>query len=396
MNTRPLNVHEAANLAALNAVGMTSVLLFVTATGLKKSILDATIPMRALFRNAGLHDFDAQPKGPDAKVVLDAALLSDTAVKPAALSLYRPLTKDGDPRMWFYGLKDSARENDVLAVFVVNGRVQALNLSTAHFGDSANLSPALTNFFAPLQMAAQKNADELLARLRELAERGPICSVRTGDTSVGMSIEAALGIAANSRRTPDYNGIEIKSGRSRLGGKQTLATLFACVPDWNLSSCKSSAEILQRFGYQRGANFKLNCTVSTRSPNGQKLQFQIDDLDRLLREVAMLDPQSDVAVWRLSHLETRLAEKHCETFWIKATPEIRAGKEWFHLQSVMHTRTPNIPQFERLLAEGAITMDHLIERKPSGGAAEKGPLFRIQRQRIPELFLGKPTVHSLE
>ncbi len=102
-----------------------------------------------------------------------------------------------------------------------------------------------------------------------------------------------------------------------------------------------------------------------------------------------------VAIWSLAQLEKRLAEKHRETFWIKATPEIRSGSEWFHLKSVMHTRNPNIPQFERLLAEGAITMDHLVKRTPSGRVAEKGPLFKIQRQRLPELFLGEPERHSL-
>ena len=40
-------------------------------------------------------------------------------------------------------------------------------------------------------------------------------------------------------------------------------------------------------------------------------------------------------------------------------------------------------------------MDHLIKRKPSGGAAEKGPLFKIVRAKIQELFLGDPQEYSL-
>ena len=115
----------------------------------------------------------------------------------------------------------------------------------------------------------------------------------------------------------------------------------------------------------------------------------------MLHEEAIRVVKQGVAIWSLAQLEKRLAEKHRETFWIKATPEIRAGSEWFHLKSVMHTRNPNVPQFERLLAESAITMDHLVKRTLSGRVAEKWPLFEIQRQRIPELFLGEPERHSL-
>ena len=100
-------------------------------------------------------------------------------------------------------------------------------------------------------------------------------------------------------------------------------------------------------------------------------------------------------MWRLDHLENRLADKHHETFWIKARPEKRGNEEWFHLEKVTHTRNPNIPQFERLLANGTITMDHLVKRNVAGRVSEKGPLFKIIRPRIAELFLGKPRIYEL-
>lgn len=97
----------------------------------------------------------------------------------------------------------------------------------------------------------------------------------------------------------------------------------------------------------------------------------------------------------MKHLEDRLLEKHRETFWIKARPERLVGSEYFHLESVVHTRNPNLPQLERLLSDGTVTVDHLIKRKPSGGAQEKGPLFKIVKERIPELFMGIPNRYSL-
>lgn len=117
---------------------------------------------------------------------------------------------------------------------------------------------------------------------------------------------------------------------------------------------------------------------------------------RWLREVAARTPMEDVAVWQMNHLEQRLSEKHRETFWIKARAEKRADGEWFHLESVTHTRNPNLPQLERMLGDGTVTLDHLIKRTPTGRAQEKGPLFKIDRERIAELFLGAPRKYSLQ
>jgi hypothetical protein len=215
------------------------------------------------------------------------------------------------------------------------------------------------------------------------------------DALLRRSIETALGITINSSRKPDYKGIELKYGRSKLVSKQTRATLFACVPDWQLSALKSSEAILERFGYARNGDFKLYCSVSTQRANSQGLQLKLDEAVRWLREIAVRTSEEQVAVWQLNHLEKRLTEKHRETFWIKARAEKRADGEWFHLQSVTHTRNPNLPQLERMLGDGTVTLDHLIKRLPTGRAHEKGPLFKIDRQRISELFLGAPQSYSL-
>ena len=161
-----------------------------------------------------------------------------------------------------------------------------------------------------------------------------------------------------------------------------------------VSACRSSAEILERFGYARDKQFKLYCTVSARKPNSQGLKLEIEDIPRFLKEVSSKLPR-DVAIWQLPRLEQRLLEKHKETFWVKARAERKDGLEFFHLLSVVHTRTPNVPQLERMLSDGTVTVDHLIKRTASGGAQEKGPLFKIERKRIPELFLGAPNEYKL-
>ena len=397
VNTRPLNQQESNNLSCLNRAGKVSALLFLTETGLKKAILDATEPLRKLLLDERVHDYAEQGQGEANKRVLESQIHTESGANPIIASLYRPVTKHGDPRIWFSHFRTHAKPNDVCAVFVHAGEIHLLNLTQSRLASQiakAARTP-LTEFFTALADAATSVAVELLARLRALAAAGPIEGIGSGSTAIGRSVEAALDIPANSSKAPDYHGIEIKSGRSAIQGRENRATLFACVPDWDLSRCKSSRQILDEFGYARGNNFKLYCTVSARAPNSQGLVFEFEDANRWLRETCKRNRERDVAVWRLARLEESLATKHRETFWIKANSLRRRGIECFELVSVVHTRNPNIPQLERMLRDGTVTMDHLIKRKPSGGAAEKGPLFKIVRPRLRELFLGEPLQYRL-
>ncbi len=398
MNSRPLNARESQNLAELNRVGCNSVLLFITETGLKKAILDATDPMRQLFSGNGVHDFAEQLQGPDNKVIQTAYVLSDEHIQPLSVSFYRPETKTGDPRMWFYGFKQFAKSNDVFAVFVHEKTVYALNLTQSSLARmfKFRVKNRVTKFLAELEAVTTAVSRELLELLRAIANAGPLRAVCKGDTAIGRSIETALGIPINSSPQPDYKGIEIKSGRSTLlASRENRANLFACVPDWNLSSLKSSRAILERFGYQRDDDFKLYCTVSTRATNSQGLRFEMMDAEKLLREFYAREPVEEVCVWPLERLHSRLIEKHTETFWVKAKSTIQGGVEWFHLESVTHTARPDVNQFDRLLADGTVTMDHLIKRVSTGKVSEKGPLFKVEKKRLGELFFGEPRNYSL-
>ncbi|GAT34057.1 MvaI/BcnI restriction endonuclease family protein [Terrimicrobium sacchariphilum] len=350
--------------------------------------------MRALFIEEKFHDYAQQGRGERCKAVRTAYVHEASGTRPVSVSLYRPKTKDGDPRFWIYGFRRHAAHDDVVAIFILNGALHAINLTKTNVAEAVPGSE-LDIFLANLRMASYSVANELLKMLRDIASKGPILAACAGSTSVGRSVESALGIKANSSRDPDYKGIELKSGRSQLSARETRATLFACVPDWEMSQLKSSAEILHHFGYYRGTTFKLYCTVTTKGPNPQGLQLTVDEAARLLKEVSNKPDAPKVAIWKLSKLEQRLSEKHRETFWIKVKTEKVCGQEMFHLHSITHTRSPNIPQLERMLVDGTVTLDHLIKRVSPTRANEKGPLFKIVRAKIPELFLGKPRTYAL-
>ena len=390
MNTRPLTPFEEANLKALRDGGLDCALLYLTQTGLDKALLDAVQPMRSLFQTFGVHDYAQQRQGPEYKVHRAAVLYSGNVGQELQASLYRPKTKKGDPRIWFPKLPKLASAGNVLAVAVHLGVLRVFNLSTIQRGSGS----AVLRFLESLQ-AGESPAVELLRRLRELSAMGPLQAVCAGTTAIGRTIELALGIAINSRRDPDFKGIEIKSSRTPRSNRQrNRITLFACVPDWPLSRLKSSAQILDQYGYQRSGVNKLYCQVATGKPNSQLLQLEVDKVNDWLREFAAKRPREDVVVWTLDKLHGRLMGKHRETFWIKARSEQVRGREWFHLESVHHTRSPSIVAFDELLDDGAITVDHLIKRD-GRKISEKGPLFKIESQRVSDLFVFPERTYDL-
>ncbi len=175
----------------------------------------------------------------------------------------------------------------------------------------------------------------------------------------------------------------MKAFRDKRGNRKNL---FAQVPDWSASKLKSSAEILNEFGYNRGDNFKLYCTVSAIVRNSQGLKLKLDSDVRQLIENSDKATVGDFVVWGLETLHKRLLEKHNETFWVATDTLIIENKEHFIYKSVEHTKKPIVSQFDILLEQGIITLDHLIKRTAIGKVVEKGPLFKIKPNALNLLF----------
>ena len=368
--------------------GIENSIFIPTETGFKKSILDATQAVRMHFHIENFHDYSTQNMGPLFKILEKSYLLSSQEIIETRMSLYRPLTKNGDPRMWFTGLKNIAKPDDQVAIIFFDSVPHLINLSTCDIQQSILNKDLIGVFIEKLILSKQSISNKLLCLLREIA-CNPIPAPVQGDTAIGMAIEQALGILPNSSKEPDYNGIELKSSRTKVKISQAnRVNLFAQVANWNHSHLKSSSDILDVYGYesQDDGCFKLYCTVSALKPNSQGLIFTIDDDADIVQEKYFNGQSySDVAVWLGSKLRERLAEKHTETFWIEADSIFLDGCEYFCLKNVKHTRRPLLTQFLPLIQDGVITMDHLIKRK-NGRVSEKGPLFKILPKDLSKLF----------
>ncbi|MGF1681035.1 MvaI/BcnI family restriction endonuclease [Photobacterium minamisatsumaniensis] len=379
----------AGNKKHLAKIGAEFSIFEPTITGLKKSILDATQPVRTHFELEDFHDYAKQEQGPNNKVKKDGYFLTDDESVKTTASLYRPKTKKGDPRMWFRKLPSFCEPGDQVAIIIQDDRPYLINLSKTRLDLSLTKEKSAIKDF--LAMFAQKHnsvAAELLAKLKELA-KAPLPALREGDTGIGFTLETMLGIEANSSKEPDYKGIELKAGR----GIKTRTTLFAQVADWKNSPCKKSAEILNKYGYEREDDFKLYCTISTQRENSQGLSFIYDQAKDQLEE--WHNKTDLVAIWPGKLLRDRLKEKHAETFWVEAKSEIIDGKEHFHLLKVMHTKSPIISQLLPLIQSGVITMDHLIKKSgKTGRVSEKGPLFKMNKRDLGQLF-PEPITYAL-
>jgi hypothetical protein len=285
--------------------------------------------------------------------------------------------------MWFSSLDSFAVATEQIAIVVFNDALYLFNFSRIDL--TAILESDHVGVFINAYLKSKGSiAEELLGKLKVLAQR-PLPATVDADTAIGRAIERALGIEINSSKLPDYKGIEIKTGRA---DSMSRSNLFAQVADWSISPCSSSAAILGKYGYPRGEILKLNCTVSTKSPNSQGLQFFYDEnKDQLLEKHKDGDV---VAIWPGQVLRDRLLEKHAETFWISAESIFIDGVEHFQLTSVIHTKKPIQAQLMPLIESGVITMDHLIKGEIlSTGkvrGAEKGPLFKLDKRNLGLLF----------
>lgn len=371
-------------------------LLVPTPTGLDKSILDATDGLREYLAETGYHDYEGQGQGPDHKVVKQAFLVRPHSLEPTQVSLYRPTTKDGDPRIWLgHPLRSYAGAYNLLALTVIAGTLYVLNMS------DPSVQVSLDDPGSPFREVVDNadhgdgTANELLGLLREISARGFTRTLRPGDTGIGFTLETLLGISANSSRAPDYKGIELKAKRSRLGGDRNRSTLFSKVPNWKLSPVGNALGLLDARGYVDGdGRVSLYHTLSARAPNSLGLALDIDPENDWLRQVYH-DPSRGVVhdvTWEIPALKSDLAAKHRQTFWVRAACRGTGDEEEFHYVEVQRTRRPLTANFVALIEAGIITVDYALHKQSATRARDHGYLFKIHPANLGALF-PPPQVH---
>lgn len=383
------NVSVESALRLFNGAGVATGLLVPTATGCRKSIMDATLSFRDFLHESGIHEYSSQKQGPAYKVCIPAMfVLPDKCVRSTA-SLYRPCTKKGDPRIWFSKLIHYCKPTDLLAIVSYGESLYVFNMSNPAVVDSFGIPGSYPHdIISACSEIISPVAKELLDKLRKIHELGFVKGIKSGDTNVGVTLENLLDIPPNVSKAPDYKGIELKSSRGKLREKTSNSkkvTLFTNTPDWKRSKF-SAAEILKHFGYAGDHGpCQLYCTVSNK-PNEQGLFLDASNEIDLINKADTRAYVGDVAVWALDTLKSRLAEKHKETFWVQAETKFEDGKEYFRYDVVKHTRKPNVSNIGSMFDAGIITLDYAMYLKKSGAVRDHGYLFRTTSEKMKHIF----------
>lgn len=342
----------------------------ITATGLKKSILDATTPMRTYLKENNVHDYELQSKGQEYKVTIPTHILTSFGSIATKTSFYRPETKDGDPRLWIYRLKETTVADDIHVIIAMNPNdLYVINITKVDIVKccETSLENPIRDLVRDLSDSADQVSEELLSLLMKYQNQW-IDTDLNADTAIGRQVETLLGIDMNDSPLPDYKGIELKSFRSQR--PSIRKNLFCKVPDWDISHLKSGAEIVDKYGYMSGGIKSYRNTLRCGIPNTQNLRLNMNYPDNLLEieEDEILEKDhfkkvADVAVWRLQTLHHCLLTKHHETFWIEVDSRMGdQGQEQFMFNKIEHTRNPIVSQFDILLEQSMITVDLLLGR----------------------------------
>lgn len=393
IHMRPYNAFETKNVEFLVDKQIDFTTIQITETGLKKSILDATAPVRAFFKEKNVHDYDLQPQGPEHKRMIDTYILDETAQYLTKTSLYRPVTKKGDPRLWVNKVRDVEflRANDIFALIAHKGVLFAVNLSVIDIPKVCHspIHTPLKDLVFAISSKKSSVSDELLGLIKDKMTDWMPAEI-LADTGIGRTVESTLGIDMNASKEPDFKGIELKSHRE---ASRVRNTLFTQTPEWSMSRLKSGKAIVEQYGYiPEGYSHKsLHVTLTANRPNQQGLGLSIQPESQLLEadefsqtesEDGIFSKVNDVAVWRLIKLHERLLTKHRETFWIDAETKHDNGRELFRVTEILHTKNPIPSQFDVLLDQGQITVDFLLCRDSGGDTYS----FKIKAKARPLLF----------
>lgn len=380
--------------------GIDVAFLVPTPTGYEKSIMDATSSIRELLCSKNIHDYKTQIQGQNGKKFVSAHFVNANSLQTTKASLYRPKTKNGDPRIWFYGLKQYCKPRNLLALLIIEKEIYVFNLSDRRISNSLLRKDFVYSIMQKASDIRLGFASELLQKIQIIHNKGFLPSVTIGDPGVGDTLEHELGINRNPSQKPDYKGIELKSTRISRDGierKKTRSSLFAKVPD----SGMSYREIVEKFGKWQipregtEARLQLYETLRVSRFNAYDLKLGIDLKNDILKILSLSSNNMQyISSWQMENLRHLLQNKHNETFWVKAVSKTIDSIEYFRYDSVTHTRAPNISLFSPLIEADRITVDLAGHFKADRCFRNHGMLFKIHPDDISLLF-GEEKTYSL-
>nr|WP_321353768.1 DUF262 domain-containing protein [uncultured Draconibacterium sp.] len=125
---------EQLNHKVLKGYGIEYTIIIPTETGLSKSLMDATLPVRNYLKEKNIHDYSIQENGPEFKVTKPANYILKDKLEELKISLYRA-TKRGDARIWLSDLNHNADALDLIGIIVKEDKIFIINLSKLNLSE---------------------------------------------------------------------------------------------------------------------------------------------------------------------------------------------------------------------------------------------------------------------
>lgn len=250
-------------------------------------------------------------------------------------------------------------------------------------GDSLFMGASIIPYseFSGEKEKAHPVLDELVALFGNVNKLGFVKTMRPGDTGVGYTFESLIGIEANSNKTPDFKGIEIKCSRSKRaknkrispGGKQTL---FSLIPNWG--KLAGRRELVEKYGKPDDSKDRLGiyCTIKVvTNPYGWNLE--VDEEGMMIH---VCHEGERVLYYDMRDLRSALENKHKESVFITAEARNSGDKEEFYYDSIIHCKEVLFSEYIALIKENLAGLDFAIHLK-NGKVRDHGFLWRMDSKK---------------
>lgn len=200
-------------------------------------------------------------------------------------------------------------------------------------------------------------------------------SLREGDTGIGYTFEALLGIKENNDRTADFRGIELKCKRLRAKGGSAVGkvNLFQQGPVW-IDDQQSALGRVRMLGKpDRDGLFRCLSQVTTQ-PNNLCLLLDPKSEQGL---IALRRTTEKVGHWPHALLEKRLIEKHSRAAFVLAEVRQSSTRTSFSYNELIYCEKPTIGSFIDLVERDRIVFEFLMYENADGTVRNRGYPWRL-------------------
>jgi len=181
-------------------------------------------------------------------------------------------------------------------------------------------------------------------------------------------------------------GMELKAFRDDDVGLDDAEkmNLFLKEPQW--TDGLKAAQRVNEYGYvDKNGRTALYSTVTCKT-SSHHFQLIVDNSAPEGAKVWLDFKGQHIGFWTAEVLEKRLLEKHSETAFVSAHTKGKGKQEQFHYFGVTWCAEPSIEKFLSLIEQGDVLLELRMHIKESGAARNHGSAFRIQQNRIRDLY----------